>query len=880
MLKRCVDEEWSGDHFDGRSLVNESSNIKVSVSLLGLSIHDTSFWARRSLAKQSRWQTLLHQVPLLWVAAGSSIAICLDQILIGSFQASLLIWGIVLLLGLAMKTVRLPRWARLMPVLCVGATFFGIWHSARDLHHQSASIQKWLGPNPEPAIVRGEIASPVTIRNNPLADAPGRSETSPWQSQIVVQLDSMRIGTEFQSIDGNVLAFVDDHMGDYRPGDRIEIYGLIQPFGSPTNPGERDLSQVYRHRGLHGRIDVATRDGIVQLEKGSRWLWSLVADVAASGRDSLLTHTSPENGALAVALVIGQREFVDPETRDALLATGTAHLLSVSGLHLAIIVFLATWIATVLQFRFGWKAVFLAFVCTSYVAITGGRPPVVRAAILVGAVLIALWVKRPSKPLNSLAAAALILIFFNPENVFAVGVHLSFLAVMTLMLCGREINAPNRAVEMELKIEQRIDALADQSRHPMSKYARWLLARVWELAWFSGCVSLISLPLVWHQFHLVSWISVVTNVLLTPGLLLALPFGVLTVIAGLVSETAAVIPGALCDLSLSYMRWVIDLAAAFPGGHAWLPSPPTWWIAVFYIVIVSTIGFIGKRALAIRCIGIVFWIVIAWWMATTGPAKPDGSLEATFVDVGHGTSVVLRMPDDTVWLYDCGYLGNETNRCRDIDTTLWSLGVTRLHGIFLSHADSDHYNALPGLLRRFQVDQIITPIGMLKQDEPGLEPIRASIARFGVPIKEVGRGDTPAAFMSVLHPPDFRIEGSDNANSLVLSLRCGGKTLLLPGDLESPGTSMLIDQTRPPAGSVLMAPHHGSLSNDSDVVLRWSRPKHVVVSGGRRAKRPEVAEMLAQTGSDVHVTAATGACRVIITSDGVVSVQNWLDDPW
>ena len=74
---------------------------------------------------------------------------------------------------------------------------------------------------------------------------------------------------------------------------------------------------------------------------------------------------------------------------------------------------------------------------------------------------------------------------------------------------------------------------------------------------------------------------------------------------------------------------------------------------------------------------------------------------------------------DQVWLYDCGRLGNDTGRSRDIDATLWSLGVTRLNGIFLSHADADHFNALPGMLQRFDVDQIVTPPHML-DDKPAV----------------------------------------------------------------------------------------------------------------------------------------------------------------
>ena len=261
----------------------------------------------------------------------------------------------------------------------------------------------------------------------------------------------------------------------------------------------------------------------------------------------------------------------------------------------------------------------------------------------------------------------------------------------------------------------------------------------------------------------------------------------------------------------------------------------------------------------------------------------DCAIEATFVDVGHGTSVVLRFSPRDVWLYDCGRMGNESGSSRDIDAVLWSMGVTSLRGIFLSHADSDHYNAVPGVLRRFTVGQIITPPGMLAELEADLEDVRAAIRAAGIPNQQVSAGaviEVSGRAISVLHPPADRLEGSDNANSLVVTAAHAGVTLILPGDLEPPGTVLLVNQDRPAPGSVLMAPHHGSLTMDASSMLQWARPRETIVSGGRRARRPEVRHMLAAFGSAVHVTAEVGAIRVRIDKDGQVEIRSWAQSPW
>ena len=104
--------------------------------------------------------------------------------------------------------------------------------------------------------------------------------------------------------------------------------------------------------------------------------------------------------------------------------------------------------------------------------------------------------------------------------------------------------------------------------------------------------------------------------------------------------------------------------------------------------------------------------------------------------------------------------------------------------------------------------------------------------------------------------------------------------MILPGDLEPPGTAMVVNLPRPKAGGILMAPHHGSLRMDAASVLEWARPQETIVSGGARASKPEVQEMLSVHGSEVHVTANAGAIRVQIGKQGKVRVQEWNCAGW
>ncbi|MGB7328214.1 MAG: ComEC/Rec2 family competence protein [Rubripirellula sp.] len=845
------------------------------------------------ISGQSRLRTLTQTQPMLFLASAAIVGIVADTVLgelapSKSSNLSITIWtawitGCALwIVFLGDRSTSISGIATVLVMLGLG----GLDHAIQSRWYDQAKVVSLIDADPIPAIVEGVIDRSPVLRPHPMISRRGRENQSPWETRLEVSLRQIRDGQDFVAIDGRVLISVDGRCDDWLPGDHVRVFGNLRGVGIATNPGEDSMASYYRRQGLHGRMDVDRAEQVEMIGKvePGYGFSRMMATIAAKGRDGLLEHLGETTGPLAVAIVIGQRDFVDSATRDQLLVTGTAHLLSVSGMHLAIVVMMTTWLAMMLRLPMTAKVILVLCVCVFYCGITGSRPPVLRAAVLVSTLMFAIWMRRPGQAINTLSLAALILVIWNPENVFSVGVQLSFMAVTTLVLSSGRGRTGSPVVDDAIRREEQLTELAESSHSMPIKRLRMGLGFVRQLLWFSLCVSTISLPLVWHQFNVVSWISIPTNVVLGPFLFASLATGIVTAACVMIHSSIAVVPAMACHGFLSTMRWIIELSADVPAGHAWLPAPPTWWVVAFYIVIVASLGLTNSvRVRRMRYGWVGLWIVIAFMLAIRTPPISADTIEATFVDVGHGTSVIARFGNGDVWLYDCGRLGNDMGSSRYIDQAIWSLGITHLDGVFLSHADSDHFNALPGLVNRFRIDQVCTPPSMLAEPESALDPVREAIAQHRIPVLELSRGDKihcGKSTISVLHPLARRIEGSDNANSLVLMLDCGGKPLLLPGDLEPPGTGVLVNLPRPNPGGLLMAPHHGSLAMDAAIVLQWCRPAEVIVSGGQRAERPAVAAMLGAYGSRVHVTARDGAVRVRTDSNGKTEVRSWLNDPW
>ncbi len=167
------------------------------------------------------------------------------------------------------------------------------------------------------------------------------------------------------------------------------------------------------------------------------------------------------------------------------------------------------------------------------------------------------------------------------------------------------------------------------------------------------------------------------------------------------------------------------------------------------------------------------------------------------------------------------------------------------------------------------------------QSEP-LRILRDCIDRSGAELVVISQGDRlPTAgdcTIDVLHPPRGGVFGTDNAHSLVLSVKAAGRCILLTGDLEAPGVQTLLAQ--PPLDcDVLLAPHHGSPRSDPAGVVNWCTPEYAVISSHFPLADPRYDPYRRLLGPRALATSDTGAVRVRLSTSGV-DVRTWRRDPW
>ncbi len=515
----------------------------------------------------------------------------------------------------------------------------------------------------------------------------------------------------------------------------------------------------------------------------------------------------------------------------------------------------------------------MAVVTIVYALIIDAEPPAVRATIIVLVACASAWFGRQALAFNSLAAAALVVLAMNPADLFRVGSQLSFLAAAVLGYCGvlRSRRAPPDPLQM----------LIAQSRPWPLRWSRKLAGQFATALLLTCAVWLVTLPLIATRFHVASPAAL----LLTP--LLAIPisvgllagFGVL-VLGWLVPPLGAA-TGWICDRALAWSDRCVNLGTTWPAGHFWVVGPPDWWVAVFYLLLALVVAVPRPRLSAKSRLAIVGGWSLLGCVLPFAAGTAHHRLVCSILSVGHGCCVVLELPDGRTIMYDAGRLGAPQAAARSIAGHLWSRGITHLDAVMVSHADVDHYNALPELFERFRVDRLLLSPAMRSDSSVAVHTLVDAAARAGITIESISAGRSllwgEPCQLRVLHPPAEGLGASDNAESLVLLVEYQGYKILLPGDLESPGLEML--ESQPPIDTdVLLAPHHGSLRSDPPGFVAWSRPEWVVLSGSHQALDRPAIKAYRHDGACVLHTATSGAVTVTIDDRGL-HVAAWHDPP-
>lgn len=737
---------------------------------------------------------------------------------------------------------------------------------------------------------RGPVAIEVVALGMPRHYAaspasPFRAIPAEERTVLVTRATSLRDGVAWRPVSGRCqLTVAGRRLEGITPGTRLLVFGQLSAPPPARNPGETDARRRARaERCLAWVWTEAPECLAVAAREDPGPMRRLVSATQRWAADSVERRFDPDIAPLARAVALGEIGALGEEVLDAFRKTGTIHLLVVSGFHVALVAGLLPGLAALgLAPRRGAWAAALGL-ASLYVAVVGAEPPALRAGVVVAALAVAAAVGRRAAGLNSFGAAAVAVFAASPGAWLAPGTRLSFLAAGTLLACGAYV-ARRRA-----KPAAPIDRLIESARSPAGRLARrWVRGMTLALG-ASLAVQGVVGPMVASEFHMISpaaaplsllagpllsatLVACLATLLFDAAAALAAPIGAVAWSVGLLADAG----GAIGSIAAAGFERVVTSAAELPAAGFWVAGPPAWWPALWvgWLATAALVALYAPRySPAVTRLGLAT-IAAAFVGPLAAIATRGDALRCSFLAVGHGAAVLLEPASGGAVLVDAGALADPERVADTVARALWARGVHRLDAVIVTHADSDHYNALPGLLERMPIDVVFTttrtfPSVVAADDRSGPAELWRRLADAGVSVRTLVAGDRlplGETVLEVLHPDDVGVADTDNANSLVLGVEHRGRRVLLPGDLEGLGLRRLLAQ-EPFDCDVLLAPHHGSAASDPEGFAAWCRPEHVILSSGQ--PRETTALSYRESGAGVVSTHDAGMVTTELGPSGV-----------
>lgn len=609
-----------------------------------------------------------------------------------------------------------------------------------------------------------------------------------------------------RGIPGKAVYFSGRDLLDLEPGNRLTV---LAEFDEAVTMGSEE-STYYTAQGvflrLYGDGDTET------VEKGRAGSLRYLPQRLARGlREAVSERFSPKAGGLITALLTGEREDMDEQSRTDLEETGLLHITAVSGLHCG---FLIGMMGLFLGRRRRLTALIGYPVLLFYVLMVGGTPSVVRACVMTGLFLLAPLLGREGDGPTSLATAALVILLGNPFAVASVSFQLSFASVAGLLLASPRIY---RALS-ELWPAER-------------KWARALRSFVVGTVAASLGTLLFTAPLSALYFRYLSLVSPLSNLLV----LWAAPF--LFGFALVLTPLTAVLPWAAPLLALPealarYVLAVSQALARIPGHAVYFTGVPmTAWLVFCYLLLaVCLLSRERRRKYAFAVVLAAVGLLAA--RSLPGLALGESRLTVVAVDVGQGAATLLHSGEETV-LVDCGSLYTPLGPGTLVADTMATYGWDKLDKMVLTHYHEDHAGGLGELLARVSIEELLLPQLSDSDDQGGLQAEVLSLAEaYGVPVTYVEEPYCEAMGEAELtiYPP--LTQGDVNEEGLTILCTAGDFDVLITGDMGSSTERLLVETYDLPDIEVLMVGHHGSKYATTEELLEAVTPEVGVISVG------------------------------------------------
>ncbi len=557
----------------------------------------------------------------------------------------------------------------------------------------------------------------------------------------------------------------------------VQVTGGIAPPKEPVIPGALDFRAYLAREGVHYQLHTrgvedwqipATNAAPPVTDQFHRWaMGQLQGDLPPGDRDVMLLQ------AMGLGWKAGLMEVVSVP----FIRSGTMHIFAISGLHVALIALMLVELLRGAGLpRWSCGAVLIPLLWF-YTAATGWQASAVRSAIMMTVIGAGWMLERPANMLNSLAAAALIILGFAPQQLFQPGFQLSFMVVFSMGLLVPPVE------EWRKRFFQPDPLLPEELRPRWQRWLDWPVRFVTMNAVTSFAAWLGALPLIAYYFHMVTPVSLLANLVLVPlsSLALMASFGSLLLawcppVAELFNHAAWF----LMNKMVASSGWFAQL----PG--AWWPvqAPGPGIFLSYYGLLISVFALARRSPWRWRLAGASGLTLLL--LLAHGWQVQQHELRLTVLDVRGGDALVFEggqrhepLVIDT---------GNASGYELALNPYLQSRGLRQVPALLLTHGDAQHVGGAPALTRDYAVRELFT--SPVPSRSPGYRHMVTNWST-GERVHHIITNGSRVGPWRVLHPAAADRFSSGDDNAVVLHGEFEGVQVLLLSDLGRPGQKAL-----------------------------------------------------------------------------------------
>lgn len=611
------------------------------------------------------------------------------------------------------------------------------------------------------------------------------------------------------------------------PGDRLTGTFRLKT----TLPDADDDSTYYAAKGV---FLTAQTSKLPQIETAASLPWYGYPAYVRRAVKATLYEAVPEDAVgFAVALLIGDKEYLDYETNTAFKISGISHVIAVSGLHVGILfglVYLLVGRKNIPALLVGVPILFF------FAAVAGFSPSIMRACIMYTLTLIATAIHKEYDPPTALAFAVLVMLIADPWTVASVSFQLSVSCVAGIFL----FTEPIRAWLMDKK---RLGRYKGRVRKTANAFSA-------SVAISLGATVFVT-PLCAYYFGTVSLAGPLTN-LLTLWIVSAIFYGAMAVtVLGLIWAPLGAAVGWLLAWPIRYVLTVAKAIAAVPLSAVYTDSMYIVAWLIFIYILFGVFLLLKRKRVRLTALCAVIALCVALTASWVEPRLD--SCRVTVLDVGQGQCIVLQSEGKT-FVVDCGG-SSDTDAADTAANRLMSQGIFSIDGLILTHYDRDHAAGAAYLLQRIPTKTLYLPNCA---DVDGTSEALATHTdrRYTEETTTVSFGNA----VITLIPSQSDL--SDNESGQCILFQTEKCAILITGDRTMAGEQELMRTIDLPKLDMLIVGHHGSKYSTDPQLLALTRPDVAVISVGENTyghPTQEVLERLAQAGctvfrTDIHGT--------------------------